>query len=1030
MQLSDSFPFGLPYEDDRLRRLPRTLGDYELVEEIARGGMGAVYRARQVGLNREVAVKLLLGGQFANRTYIQRFQREATAAASLTHPNIVAIHDVGEHDGQPYFSMDLIKGRSLAELIQENPLPARKAAQLIQTVAQAVAFAHSHRLLHRDLKPSNVLIDELGVPHITDFGLAKRSDDDTDLTLSGQILGSPNYMAPEQADPDLGPTTVASDVYSLGAMLYHLLTGRPPFRADTVAQTLRLVVEGQPMSPGLLHRGLSRDLETICLKCLETAPGLRYASAGELADELGRFLNNRPIRARPLSAGAKLVRWCRRMPALASSLGLVAILLLVVCIGSPIAIVRIHGEREVSEAARARESAFRRLAEAGERQAQQQLYAALLEQADASERTGEIGQRLRALEAVRRAAAISNSVELRREALGALCLPDLNFERELPVGNGSTLQLMDPAFERIALCRGRGPVEIRMASDWRLVATLSPSTNMPAYVGWWSADRRYLAVKRDLTPDGGRADVEVWDTTKPRRIMVFHNVVNHAISFHPSQHRIITAQVDEGLSVWDLEKCNQIARLPFDGTPINLEFAPDGEQFAALKEFNDTFVVSVHDATSGALQNSHTFSYLVSALAWHPDAAWVAIADYGGVVHLMNPKTGEMRDLGPHKAQAVTVAFSPDGDYLFSGGWEGDLICWDMRTMQRALTVGRQSWIIQLRADGRECALLTRSGVQLYGFVRPNPREFSEDLGPRLRQAAFSPNGRWLAASADQYLGVWDLRGAGSGTLIKGVDEARLMFSADGTALFASGPPGECSRWQLKSDANAAATPPKVQPLEISPGATFTSVSIAGELVALTGPGGSGIRGLESVAGTQTDWVRTVDGLNGISPDGHWLGIYQPYTPLLHLYSLPELHQAATLRCRANVGGFVFSPSGDEVAVNTPDGVEFWATNSWTRTRVLTNFTSVLFPPEGSTLWLTHDFRSAGLYDVTTLEPMLLLPTGTLPLALSADGRRLAVSVNVRHLQVWDLEEVRNELRKLGLDWPERLPSGTPPVRN
>jgi len=298
-----------PLEPDRLSTI-RYLGDYELLTEIARGGMGIVYRARQASLNREVAVKVLLGGEFANEMFIKRFRREAAAAASLNHPNIVAIYEVGEHAGQPYFSMELIQGRNLAELSRDNPLPAPAAARLVGTIAAAIHFAHQRGLLHRDLKPSNVLVDDQHVPHITDFGLAKRAEDDGDLTLAGQILGSPNYMSPEQADPKRGRTTAASDVYSLGATLYHLLTGRPPFMAESVPRTLQLVAEGNPVSPRLLNPGVSRDLETICLKCLETDPGHRYDSAQELADELNCFLRHEPIRGRPIGPMSKLARWC------------------------------------------------------------------------------------------------------------------------------------------------------------------------------------------------------------------------------------------------------------------------------------------------------------------------------------------------------------------------------------------------------------------------------------------------------------------------------------------------------------------------------------------------------------------------------------------------------------------------------------------------------------------------------------------------------------------------------------------------
>jgi WD40 repeat protein len=896
---------------------------------------------------------------------------------------------------------------------------------LIESVAEAVAFAHGRRLLHRDLKPSNVLLDPLGVPHITDFGLAKRSDEENDLTVTGQILGSPNYMAPEQADPNLGPTTAASDVYSLGAMLYHLLTGRPPFLAETVTQTLRLVADGEPVAPSLLHAGVSRDLETICLKCLETNPKQRYSSARELAEELGRFLRDEPIRARPVSLAAKVVRWCRRKPALAAALGVVVALVLVVAIGSPIALIRIQGERERSEAARQQEAILRQRAEAAEREGRRQLYTALLEQAHASARSGEVGQRLGTLEAIRRAAAISNSPALRGETLAALRLPDLRLEREWPTGPKFTLEWIDPIFESVALCRGGGPVEIRSVSDWRLQATLPASTNLPAYLGQWSADRRYFTVKRDYSPGGERADLEVWDMSNQQRVLLLHDFLNSTVAFHPFQHRLMAAQLGRGLTIWDLENGQQVAALPATGAPIRLVFAPDGERFAIVERSAGRSTVSVRDCPTGTARASHAFADTVMNLDWHPSGRWVAVADYGGMVHLMDSHTGHARALGSHKAQAVTVTFSPDGCYLVSGGWEGELICWDMRTLQRSLTIGRQGWTAQFQSNGGKCAVLAPSGIQLYAFTPPSHREFSEDLGRRLRRAAFSPDGRWLAASADQHLGVWDLTHVGPGALARETDEVRPIFSDNGQELFTSGPGVKHPRWRLLPGTNAAA-PPVLLPCEIPMAEKFSTLCLASNVVIFTGPRGSALANLENSEATEPRWVQTPQGVNGISPDGRWLGIYRAFSPLLYVYRLPEMERVATLKCRANIGDFVFSPTGD-IVVSSRRGVEFWSTNTWTRTRVLTNFTGILFSPNSATFWLTSDFRTAGLYDAATLDLLLPLPTGTLPMALSADGRHLAVSVDLRRLEVWDLEEVRNQLRELGLDWPTRLAKAPDP---
>ncbi len=294
------------------------IGDYELLDEVGRGGMGVVYRARQRSLGRIVAVKMVLSRFLTNAADISRFRREAEAAANLRHPRIVAVHEVGEHDGQPYFSMDYIEGHSLAELARKSPLSARKAAEYVQKVAEAVEHAHQHGTLHRDLKPANILIDREGEPHVTDFGLAKRVEGESDLTIRGNWLGSPSYMPPEQASGNpsrIGPT---SDIYALGATLYDLLTGRPPFRGETVAMTLVQVQQSEPVAPRLLNANVPRDLEVICVKCLEKEPERRYPTAAALAADLNRYLKGEPIAARPIGRLQRLWRWSNRKPTVAA----------------------------------------------------------------------------------------------------------------------------------------------------------------------------------------------------------------------------------------------------------------------------------------------------------------------------------------------------------------------------------------------------------------------------------------------------------------------------------------------------------------------------------------------------------------------------------------------------------------------------------------------------------------------------------------------------------------------------------------
>jgi len=277
---------------------PGDLPDFELREELGRGGMGVVFRAWQTSLQREVAVKLILRGTLASTDELARFQAEAEAAGRLQHPNIVPIYEVANHNGQCYFSMQLVEGVTLAERLAEGPLVSREAAQLIATVARAIHYAHTQGIVHRDLKPANILIDAAGQPHVTDFGLAKQLGVGEDLTRSGAVLGTPAYMAPELASGDRGSIGPACDVYSLGTILYALLTGRPPFQGPSPVDTVLMVLEQDPLPPRLLNRKLDRDLEMIVLKCLQKPPELRYETAGTLADDLLAYLHDEPISAR------------------------------------------------------------------------------------------------------------------------------------------------------------------------------------------------------------------------------------------------------------------------------------------------------------------------------------------------------------------------------------------------------------------------------------------------------------------------------------------------------------------------------------------------------------------------------------------------------------------------------------------------------------------------------------------------------------------------------------------------------------
>ena len=289
-------------------------GDYEVQEEIGRGGQGVVYRARQKSLNRTVALKVIGLGHWATNAHLKRFRREAEAAASLDHPGIVPIHEVGEHDGSCYFSMKLVEGGQLDEVVRSEPIPLRCAVELIAKVARTVHYAHEHRILHRDIKPGNILLDKNGEPHLTDFGLARLVESESSVTHTLDVLGTPSYMAPEQAVGNNAAISSATDVYGLGAVLYQLLTGHPPFAGGTTYETIKLLLDTDPRQPRLWNPKLDRDLSTVCLKCLEKDPKRRYSSALALAEDLEHWLKHEPILARHAGIVTRGMKWLRRNP--------------------------------------------------------------------------------------------------------------------------------------------------------------------------------------------------------------------------------------------------------------------------------------------------------------------------------------------------------------------------------------------------------------------------------------------------------------------------------------------------------------------------------------------------------------------------------------------------------------------------------------------------------------------------------------------------------------------------------------------
>src|SRR5713101_4849445 len=492
---------------------------------------------------------MLLFGDQSGKDLAQRFRAEAAAAASLQHANIVAIHEVGAHEGRPFFAMDFIEGQSLARLAAGQPLPATRAARYVKLVAEAIHYAHEHGILHRDLKPSNVLIDPFDQPRVTDFGLAKRLHHDSELTLSGQVLGSPNYMPPEQAAAKRGLVGRRSDVYSLGAILYHLLTGRPPFVGETLTDTLQDVVNKEPVSPRLLNPSVPRDMETLCLKCLEKEPARRYQTAQALAEDLGRFLRNEPIQARPVGHAEKLWRWCRRKPLVASLGATTLVLLLAVAIGSPIAIYRINHERQ--------------RAERGELDARQKAYASdmnLVQQELAQDNLG------LALELLNRHRPAANQLRSSRREEAHFQLGTRNSEL------GTTQSLLTSAATDLRgwewrylwrQCQG----EERFILGKHVIGAVA------------SPDGRWLAT---ATRKAGECQpVLLWDlaTQKIAATLTTNFWLRPgSITFSPDSKWLAFATVFGGIRLWDVNARSELTNLPAisDASPgpLGVAFSP------------------------------------------------------------------------------------------------------------------------------------------------------------------------------------------------------------------------------------------------------------------------------------------------------------------------------------------------------------------------------------------------------------------------------------------------------------------------
>jgi WD40 repeat protein len=550
----------------------RYFGDYELQKEIARGGMGVVYRARQVSLKRTVAIKMILSGWLAGEAAVRRFRLEAEASAKLDHPGIVPIYEVGTHDGHQYYSMAFVDGQSLAQKLSGGPMPPRHAACLVKSLAAAVQYAHERGVIHRDLKPANILLDQDGNPRITDFGLAKTLRDDHGLTATGEVMGTPSYMPPEQASGQLDRIGPPTDVYALGAILYCLLTGRPPFQASNAADTLFQVQFQDPIPPRHLNPVLPRDLETIALKCLQKEPARRYASAGLLGSDLNHFLAGWPISAQPIGLFERLARWCRRNPVIAVQSVMLLALLIAGTVFSAFAALRL------SKSA-GRLAAALSLAKSEGETARAQLWESLLAQARA-QRLG--GDRQAAVSALGDAAKIKKDDGLRRQAIEALAMPGVRLRRVVPFGPAEHRVPNDPSRRATLPSAPTGDDRGRERNHTAHSIRMSDDGTLLAVAGSYTSERPH-PTKPNTTQVVGHSRIVVFERhsgSEIDRIELGEWIQPSEFRFAPGARTLIARDFHEGHEGVVLRDPIQKRDLAFLRGATGFVFSPSGSKLA------------------------------------------------------------------------------------------------------------------------------------------------------------------------------------------------------------------------------------------------------------------------------------------------------------------------------------------------------------------------------------------------------------------------------------------------------------------
>ncbi|NUQ61373.1 MAG: protein kinase [Pirellulales bacterium] len=1013
----------------------RSLGDYELLEEIGRGGMGIVYKARQRSLNRLVALKMLRPGLLASPADLQRFRNEAAILATLDHPNILPIYEIGECHGQPYFTIKLVEGGSLAEHLAEFRGDPRNSARLLLVLADAVHHAHRHGVLHRDLKPSNVLLDSQQRAYITDFGLARQLDRDETLSCSRDMLGTPSYMAPEQILGRKKATSAAADVYGLGAILYSLLTGRAPFREPTVFGTLEQVLVQDPEPPSSANRRVDRDLQTICLKCLEKDPRNRYACAGELMDDLARWLDGKLIRARSVGRLARFWRWCKRFPAVAGLTATTAVLLVAIAVSLALSNLRIsQAQRETEterqkavlearEAARQRDYARdqqqiaeqqRSIADLSASAARRSLYAADMNLAQYAWESGHAARALELLESHRPRPGGQDLRGFEWYYLWRLCHSD-----------------------RATLLGHEGWVSsVAIAPDGKTLATASFDHTVRL---WDLAARRTLAVLRGHTgsiicvafgPDGrtlasGSVDrtVRLWDvaTRKQRATLAGHSQVVWSLTFHPDRALLATGSHDGSIKLWNAATAREESTLAGHTAGVwSVAFSPDGRWLASAGYDCQVRLWDVAAAKEQGPLGSH--SSWVYAVGFSPDGKRLASGDVQGNVKLWD--VSQRRELGGFQAHAyglLATVFSPDGATLATAGADQTIRLWDPAARRELATFPEHSSISSLAwaADGEMLAAAAADNtVRLWNVKTGKPWSGPEvhvsELPPtgqvldrrtlpmaNVMSVAFSPDGRILASGGgalgqDAVLQLFDARTGDKRTSLQGHTNSVLSaaFAPDGRWLATASMDGTVRLWEMRGGKPVAALhghSGHCCAVAFSPDGRTLASGGFDAIVRLWDPATR--RPCGQLAGhTAPVWSIA------FAPDGATLATGS-FDGSIKLWDLAARRARATLQGHAgNVYALAFAPGGKTLASGSMDGAaKLWDAQTGEEQLTIHGHTagisSIAYSPDGRTLATGSLDHTARLWDPVTGQQRATLRGHTqivYSVAFSPDGRTLA----------------------------------------